>query len=257
MSKRNTRLLYATLISTLLQVVIVVVFYATGADAGESFTNRISVLLGGNLLNGGYIQYLEYIAFFWCLLEMSFLNRVMKKERSYLGTDVLPNEEHAIINPNEVNQIRLRVSNYLAQKQIEYPHQEFFLLKMIKRVCTKFRSNYSVAEAMDILNSQVQINVLKSESGQSTIRYTIWAIPSIGFIGTVLGISQALGIADEGDTKLITSTLGVAFDTTLVALILSIVLMWMYHDLQERIENLHTAIQEYVMENLINRIFAQ
>lgn len=257
MGNRNTRLLYATLISVLLQVLIVVLFYATGAEKGTTFANRMAVLLGGNIITGGYIQFLEYIAFFWCLLEMVFLNRMLKKEKSYLGTDVLPSEEHATISPNEVNQIRLRVSNYLSQKQLEYPEQEFFLLKMIKRVCTKFRSNYSVAEAMDILNSQVQINVLKSETGQSTIRYTIWAIPSIGFIGTVLGISQALAIADGGDTKLITSTLGVAFDTTLVALVLSVVLMWLFHDLQERIEKLHTAIQEYVMENLINRIFAQ
>ncbi len=236
---------------------MVIVFYATGAAEGESFANRIAVLMGGNLVTGGYIQFLEFIAFFWCLFEMSFLKKFVKKEFSYLNTDVLPNEEHAVISPNEVNQIRMRVSNYLSQKQLEYPDQEFFLLKMINRVCTKFRSNYSVSEAMDILNSQVQINLLKSETGQSTIRYTIWAIPSIGFIGTVLGISQALGIADEGDTKLITSTLGVAFDTTLVSLILSVVLMWLFHDLQERIEGLHTSIQEYVMENLINRIFAQ
>lgn len=238
-------------------MVLVLVFYATGAEAGRGIVNRFAVLLGGNILNGGYIQFLEYVAFFWCLFEMVSLNKMLQKEHSYLGTDVLPSDEHAIINTQEVNQIRLRVGNYLTQKQLEYPEQEFFLLKMIKRVCTKFRSNYSVAEAMDILNSQVQINLVKSESGQSTIRYTIWAIPSIGFIGTVMGISQALGIADSGDTKLITSTLGIAFDTTLVALVLSITLMWLFHDLQERIERLHTSIQEYVMENLINRIFAQ
>lgn len=257
MSNRYARLLYALLVSIVLQTLIVILFYATGAEKGESIANRIAVLLGGNLLGGGYIQFLEFVAFFWCLFDMSFLKRFIKKEQSYLNTDVLPIEEHAVISANEVNQIRMRISSYLTQKQLEYPDQEFFLLKMIKRVCTKFRSNFSVSEAMDILNSQVQINLLKSETGQSTVRYTIWAIPSIGFIGTVLGISQALGIADSGDTKLITSTLGVAFDTTLVSLILSVVLMWLFHDLQERIEKLHTAIQEYVMENLINRIYAQ
>lgn len=257
MSNRNTRLLYATIISLVLQALIVLLYYLTGAAEGTSFANRMAVLLGGNIATGGYIQFLEYVAFFWCLFEMSFLKKIVRKEKSYLNTDVLPIEEHAVISVNDVNQIRIRISNYLTQKQLEYPDQEFFLLKMIKRVCTKFRSNYSVSEAMDILNAQVQINLLKSETGQSTIRYTIWAIPSIGFIGTVLGISQALAIADGGDTKLITSTLGVAFDTTMVSLILSVILMWLFHDLQERIESLHTAIQEYVMENLINRIFAQ
>ena len=46
------------------------------------------------------------------------------------------------------------------------------------------------------------------------IRYIVWAIPSIGFIGTVRGIGQALGQAHravEGDIVGVTASLGVAF----------------------------------------------
>ena len=98
------------------------------------------------------------------------------------------------------------------------------------------------------------INKELSESDQSNIRYLTWVIPSIGFVGTVLGISQALMIANSGDMKLITATLGVAFDTTLVSLLLSIIIMWYYHNLQKELDLLHAKIKDYVIENLINRI---
>jgi chemotaxis protein MotA len=73
-------------------------------------------------------------------------------------------------------------------------------------------------------------------------------------VGTVLGISQALIIANSGDMEKITALLGVAFDTTLVALLLSIVIMWYVHQLQEETDRFHSDLKEFVIENLINKI---
>ena len=70
----------------------------------------------------------------------------------------------------------------------------------------------------------------------------------------MLGISQALGLANTNDIDLITSTLGIAFDTTLLALVLSVVLMWMIHDMQEQTDKLHSEVEEQVTDNLINKI---
>jgi chemotaxis protein MotA len=81
-----------------------------------------------------------------------------------------------------------------------------------------------------------------------------WVIPSIGFVGTVIGISQALIIANSGDMEKITSLLGVAFDTTLVALVLSIIIMWFVHQLQEESDRFHSDLKEFVIDNLINKI---
>ena len=67
------------------------------------------------------------------------------------------------------------------------------------------------------------------------IRYIAWAIPSVGFIGTVRGIGEALGQAHkalEGDIFEVTKSLGVAFNSTLIALLISIVLMFLLHQLQ-------------------------
>ena len=65
------------------------------------------------------------------------------------------------------------------------------LVSMIKKACTKFRSTQSIPEVLEIISIQTEINKEKAESEQSTIRYLTWVIPSIGFIGTVLGISEA------------------------------------------------------------------
>jgi hypothetical protein len=70
-------------------------------------------------------------------------------------------------------------------------------------------------------------------------------VPSIGFVGTIIGISNALGIAHKIVTQQeqqevviqqITTQLAIAFDTTLVALLLSIPLMLAIHALSRHEE---------------------
>ena len=76
-----------------------------------------------------------------------------------------------------------------------------------------------------------------SESSYSVPRILVWAIPLLGFIGTVVGISKAVNgfsgfLQDAGDVEQIkagigtvTGGLAVAFDTTLLALFLSVLVM--------------------------------
>ena len=73
------------------------------------------------------------------------------------------------------------------------------------------------------------------------IRYIAWAIPAIGFIGTVRHIGDALLQAHKavsGDITGVTSSLGIAFNATFVALSLTIVLMFFLHQLQQMQEQL-------------------
>jgi chemotaxis protein MotA len=60
--------------------------------------------------------------------------------------------------------------------------------------------------------------------------------------------------ANSGDMDKITGLLGVAFDTTLVALVLSVFLMWFVHKLQEETDRFHSDLKEFVIDNLINKI---
>jgi len=97
----------------------------------------------------------------------------------------------------------------------------------------------------------------RQESELSIIRYIAWAIPSVGFIGTVRGIGSALGQANravEGDITGVTQSLGVAFNSTFIALVISIVLMFFIHQLQLTQERLVLDTESYCNENLIARL---
>ena len=92
------------------------------------------------------------------------------------------------------------------------------------------------------------------------IRYIAWAIPSIGFIGTVRGIGDALGQAHkalEGNIFGVTRSLGVAFNSTLIALVLSIVLMFMLHQLQLLQERYVQETEAYCENKLTRHLHAQ
>ena len=89
------------------------------------------------------------------------------------------------------------------------------------------------------------------------VRYIAWAIPSIGFIGTVRGIGEALGQAHkavEGNIAGVTQSLGVAFNSTFIALLISIVLMFLLHQLQLQQERLVMETEGYVDQHLIQRL---
>ena len=91
------------------------------------------------------------------------------------------------------------------------------------------------------------------------IRYIAWAIPSIGFIGTVRGIGSALAQAHQavdGDISGVTQSLGTAFNSTFIALLISIVLMFLVHQLQLFQERQVFETENYVDQNLIRHMQA-
>ena len=114
-----------------------------------------------------------------------------------------------------------------------------------------------VQNTSDAITASVEVLSVRLEAENSMVRYLIWAIPSIGFIGTVRGIGQALSQADKalaGDISGMTDSLGVAFNSTLVALIISIGLMFLLHQLQRLQDGLLVDTQEYCEKFLLNRI---
>ena len=83
------------------------------------------------------------------------------------------------------------------------------------------------------------------------------------FIGTVIGIAQALAYAGEvngvGDRFVaeLTSKLALAFDTTFVALLMSAVLVFLTHLIQGKDEKNLVKIGQYCLDNFINRLYTQ
>ncbi len=121
----------------------------------------------------------------------------------------------------------------------------------------RFAATQSIADVSTKVQALCESEGERLESELSMIRYIAWAIPSIGFIGTVRGIGQALGLAHramEGDITGVTQSLGVAFNSTFVALLLTLILMFLVHQLQLLQERLVLDTQDYCDQHLIRQM---
>ena len=131
------------------------------------------------------------------------------------------------------------------------------LVQTVMASIRRYLITSDVQNASDAIETSVDALAMRQEAENSMIRYLIWAIPSIGFIGTVRGIGEALSLADRalaGDISGMTDSLGVAFNSTFVALLVSILLMFFLHQLQRLQDSLVVDTQAYCEKFLLNRI---
>lgn len=244
MNSRYIRLLASAASTILIMLVIVMI-------TSEENPNRILVMLGGTMPEG-LIQGFTLFLFILGLLELYFVNNKFDRERDAFKLGLLPEKDNWVLAPDDVNDIKLKAIKF-------EKHHNYLLVNLIKKTCTKYRLSKSSSEALELVETQIRTYQMRSESEQSIIRYIAWAIPSVGFIGTVVGIAASLGIANQATTpegiEAVTSMLAVAFDTTLVALVYSLILMFFIHAIQEKENKLFAQMSDHLVDNLINRLY--
>lgn len=121
----------------------------------------------------------------------------------------------------------------------------------------RFKNTNNVQHASDAITASMDSLAAQLESGNSMIRYFIWAIPSLGFVGTVRGIGAALAKAEEavsGDITGMVDKLGVAFNSTLVSLIISLILMLLLHMLNNRQDQMVIKTQKTCETHLLSHL---
>lgn len=229
--------------------VILIIF----ADLFEGFTTiqRIFELFGGSF--GGYIQALTFAAFFFGILQLNEKQKFINEQYKGFKYNLLPTQEQLVISPDDVAKIKLDVID------LERKGFKLLVLDFIKKACTQYRNDQSVGETLQVLDTQINNSKNELEGRLEMVRYMINAIASLGFIGTVIGLSQAIGLShlaktEEGMPE-ITRNMYVAFDTTLVALLLGLVLNFFYHRYLEDIDTFYSKSKGYIIDNLISRIY--
>lgn len=112
--------------------------------------------------------------------------------------------------------------------------QNFYLWKRLHAGLRYIRQHKSAGGLDDELKYLADSDHDTKHERYSLVRILIWATPMLGFLGTVLGISDALGGISVGDDQNFQSmmaglqgSLYIAFDTTALALTLSIILMFL------------------------------
>ncbi len=208
-------------------------------------------ILGGTF--GGYIQMLTIAGFILGLLELNEKERFIEKQREGFGFNLLPTEDQLVLTPDEIGNIKLNVLN------LEKRGISSLISTFIKKACTQFRNEESVSDTLQVFDAQVNTQREEMEGQLEIVRYLLQAISSLGFIGTVMGLSIAIGMGDQAKTEqgmaAITTNLNVAFDTTIVALLLGLVLTYRYHSYLEQLDTFFSQTKSYILDNLISRIY--
>lgn len=187
----------------------------------------------------------------WALAIMGYKARGALRERSLLQRDLLPLAEGVRILPEDTRE-HARQLRALPESQ-----QRLLLPRVLLSALQRFGATGNVQDVSSATQTLVNAEAERLESELSMIRYIAWAIPSIGFIGTVRGIGQALTLAYravEGDISGVTESLGVAFNSTFFALLVSIIIMFLVHQLQLLQERLVFETSDYCDERLIRRL---
>lgn len=197
-----------------------------------------------------YEQEACFILFLWAAAIMAY------KARRTLGEHRLLNEE-ALLNVGEGTRILADDARQLSRplQALPVPQREFLLPRALLAGLQRFSSTRNIQDASAAVGEVCDTESDKLDSELSMVRYIAWAIPSIGFIGTVRGIGEALGQAHravEGDIAGVTASLGVAFNSTFIALVISIVVMFFMHQLQLMQERLVLDSHAYCDKNMLS-----
>src|SRR6266478_3253675 len=104
---------------------------------------------------------------------------------------------------------------------------------MIRLSLSKYATSRSGRDVSETVRTQADVDLGRLVSSMATVHYLAWAIPAIGFLGTVRGLATSLTMGGRTEEEIgvfisnATNHLNVAFDCTLVALALSLVLMFL------------------------------
>src|SRR5262245_40324469 len=201
-------------------------------------------------------QIASYACFVWACFILALRYREIRRQQQAFDLDLLPSDDALRILPEDARPLQRRVN------QLSERGGPFLLANMIRLALNKFAISRSPQDASETIRSQSEIELGRMSTSMATVHYLAWAIPALGFLGTVRGIGLALTVApnltDESLPNFLNVTtrcLAVAFDTTLFALLLSLVLMYLSHAVQRDQEDLVLDSQEYCLERLVSRLY--
>jgi biopolymer transport protein ExbB/TolQ len=124
----------------------------------------------------------------------------------------------------------------------------------------EFRKSRSIDRVNGLLDSSLELFLHQLDLRYTLLRYVVWVIPTLGFVGTVIGIADAMAFAGSGAVEMenllspTTQKLAVAFYTTLVALLQSGVLVFGMNSIQAGEEKAINDAGQYCLENLVMRL---
>ena len=207
------------------------------------------------------IQNVMWLVFFIGSGELLHRHLQGSGEGEQLAKQLLPEDEQTVLSQKDLGPFYRKIRS-------SDPEERYWLQRLLKSTILQFQASGSADQANTIFNANVELYHHDIELRYNLLRYLVWLIPTLGFIGTVTGIALSLAAAgalfsaevagESAPTDImagLVQSLGVAFYTTLLALLQSAVLMAAMQVVQGREEKFLNRAGQYTLRNLLNRLY--
>jgi biopolymer transport protein ExbB/TolQ len=199
---------------------------------------------------------------FWCLgILGAKATKTAIQMRALRVTDLVPRRGDFVLSPGTAGDVLRRI------RAVADRPKDFLLFRRIDMALSNLGNIGEVRDVGAVLESQADSDASSVDSSYTVVRSLIWTIPILGFIGTVVGLSQAIGSfsavlsASSTDTKGIKEKLlpvveglSTAFETTLVALLAAVMIQLLSTWVYKREEALLDGLTDYTNEHVLSRL---
>jgi biopolymer transport protein ExbB/TolQ len=184
----------------------------------------------------------------------------LKLQERALQLSAVPTEPEFVLTESTAATVLARI-----HALVDHP-RHFVLLNRIDRALSNFRNIGQVNDVSAILRAQAENDEDQVASSYTVLNGLVWGIPVLGFIGTVLGLSLAIGrftqtLQAAGDLSLIraslqgvTGGLATAFETTLIALSFTLMLQLGITFQQKREMAFLDECNDYCHSNIVSKL---
>lgn len=220
----------------------------------------IDMFFHGGAGNRSTIPYYTIFLSFWCVAFLILKSKKLKVQQQALAFQIIPDTHDFVLSPMNAQEILRRL------QQNVYHAENFMVLWRVECALSNLKNIGRVADVSSFLNNLAKNDADYTESTYTLPKGLIWAIPVTGFIGTVLGLSQAIGgfgavIAGGADLDSLNTALGgvtgglaIAFETTLIALVAALIIQLFMTILQQKEEDFLDACTAYCNKNITMKL---
>ena len=223
----------------------------TVTQAGSNVKAQVLQLRSIYVILKDHEQEICIILCLWSLLLLARQAQDTRLARQLLDRDYVKIGDGQVVLPEDARVYSRPLESLQAAEASR------FLPRLLMVAYNRFGATRSVQDAAEAVRDECDFEVASMDTKLSMVRFTAWAIPAVGFVGTVRGIGAALQEAQGamgGDISGVTMGLGVTFNATLVALVSCIIVMFWMHQLQQFQDRLVLDCRTYVDRQLLRKL---
>lgn len=227
---------------------------SSSADFASRFTDH------------GLIPFLIVLFSAWSFSILAIKHRKLAIQLKALDYDVVPVDAGFVLSSATVDQVMARIYSLVDDPR------HFVLYHRIVIALANLRNIGRISDVDEILRSQAENDEATMETSYSLVQGFVWVVPVLGFVGTVIGLSQAMGnfggvlpetsagVSHAELSGLLTELRGVtknlrfAFDTTLQGLVAAIVIQITMTFLRKNEEEFLDLCHDYCLRQVVARL---